>query len=182
MEEEKRILNHKEIHIILKRLALELIETHNDFANTAIIGLQPRGVNPARLLHKYVKEFTGNPSVLYGELDHTFYRDDFRRGDDLKVPHPVKISFDIEGRNIVLVDDVVYTGRSVRSAMDALSSYGRPSRIELLALIDRRYNRETPIMSDYCGKVIDTRGKGQKVRVEWTENDMNVWLLNQIEA
>ncbi|MCK9481248.1 MAG: bifunctional pyr operon transcriptional regulator/uracil phosphoribosyltransferase PyrR [Bacteroidia bacterium] len=175
------ILNHKEAHIILKRLAMELIENHNDFAHSAIIGLQPRGVFPARLLVEYVKEFTKNPSILYGELDHTFFRDDFRRGNEQLIPHPIKINFDIEGKNIILVDDVVYTGRSVRSAMDALTSYGRPAKIELLALLDRRFNRETPIMSDYCGKVIDTRGKGQKLQVDWNEKKINVWLLNTIE-
>jgi pyrimidine operon attenuation protein/uracil phosphoribosyltransferase len=119
--------------------------------------------------------------VLYGELDHTFFRDDFRRGQEILTPHPIKIDFDIEGKNIILVDDVVYTGRSVRSAMDALSSYGRPSKIELLALLDRRFNRETPIMSDYCGKVIDTRGNSQKVLVDWNPRKINVWLLNTTE-
>ncbi|MBX2984731.1 MAG: bifunctional pyr operon transcriptional regulator/uracil phosphoribosyltransferase PyrR [Bacteroidia bacterium] len=177
----KLILNHKEIEIILKRLAMELIENHNDFSKSAIIGLQPRGVFPARSLVEYVKEFTNNPNVLYGELDHTFFRDDFRRGQEILTPHPIKIDFDIEGKNIILVDDVVYTGRSVRSAMDALSSYGRPSKIELLALLDRRFNRETPIMSDYCGKVIDTRGNSQKVLVDWNSKKINVWLLNTTE-
>jgi pyrimidine operon attenuation protein/uracil phosphoribosyltransferase len=176
--EEKLILDYPQVDIILRRLALELIENHNTFSNTAIIGLQPRGVFPARIIHKYVKEFTGNSTVLYGELDHTFYRDDFRRGDSLRLPHPIKIEFDIEGKNIILVDDVVYTGRSIRSAMDALSAYGRPAKVELLALIDRRFNRETPIMSDYCGKVIDTRNKVQQVKVEWEQEQCKVWLLN----
>jgi pyrimidine operon attenuation protein/uracil phosphoribosyltransferase len=178
--EQKLILNHTEAIIILKRLSLELIENHNDFSNTAIIGLQPRGIKISRLIHQFVQEFLDNQKVLYGELDHTFFRDDFRRGEDLKVPHPVKIEFDIEGKNIVLVDDVVYTGRSVRSALDALSVYGRPSKVELCALIDRRYNRETPIMTDYYGKIIDTRGAGQKVRVDWNEDEINVWLLNNL--
>jgi pyrimidine operon attenuation protein / uracil phosphoribosyltransferase len=178
--EKKLILNHKETTIILKRLALELIENHTDLSQTAIIGLQPRGIYPARLIHQFVQEFTQNKRVSYGELDHTFYRDDFRRGESLKMPHPIKIDFPIEGKKVILVDDVVYTGRSVRAAMDALSSYGRPAKIELLALIDRRYNRETPIMTDYCGRVIDSRAKEHKVIVDWNEDNMNVWLLNPI--
>jgi pyrimidine operon attenuation protein/uracil phosphoribosyltransferase len=179
--EKKLILDHKTATVILQRLALELIENNDDFSNTAIIGLQPRGVFPARLIKEYVKTFIQKDHIYYGELDHTFYRDDFRRGDALHLPHPVKIDFSIEGKKIILVDDVVYTGRSVRAAMDSLSSFGRPDKVELLAFIDRRYNRETPIMSDYCGRIIDSRGSGQRVQVDWSDN-IQVWLLNPQNA
>lgn len=175
--QKKRLISQPELHIILKRLALEIIENHHELERTAIIGLQPRGVFAARIIIDYLREFLGPNPIQYGELDHTFHRDDFRTGDTLRIPHPIKIDFDIENKNIILIDDVVYTGRSVKSAMDALSSYGRPAKIELLAVIDRRFNRETPIMSDYCGKVVDTRSKDQKVQIDWDLPETHVWLL-----
>jgi pyrimidine operon attenuation protein / uracil phosphoribosyltransferase len=177
MGDKKVILNHAEVEIMLKRLAMELIENHDDFSKTALIGLQPRGVLPAREIHKIIEKMTGH-KVLYGELDHTFYRDDFRRNEDVLIPHPIKIDFEVEKKKVVLIDDVLYTGRSVRSAMDALSSFGRPDKIELLCLIDRKFNRETPIAPDYFGKVVDTRGKVQKVKVDWEDNNHQIWLLN----
>jgi len=176
--EQKIILNNDQIETTLKRLALEIIENHSDFSETAIIGLQPRGTMAARKIVEYIKQFTGLKEVLYGELDHTFHRDDFRRSETLLIPHPIKIEFNVEKKNIVLVDDVLYTGRSVRSAMDALTTFGRPAHIELMVLIDRRFNREIPIHPNYYGKVIDTRAKNDNVKVVWHDNKNEVWLLN----
>ncbi len=175
--QQRIILDHRRIRITLRRLAHQLVEQHGDFSASALIGLQPRGVLLSRILLQELKEITGNPEILYGELDTTFHRDDFRRGDNLLIPEESRIDFAVEGLNIILVDDVLYTGRSVRSAMDALVDFGRPKKTELLVLVDRRFNREMPIAPDYVGEVVDTRAADQKVRVEWTENDYKVWLI-----
>lgn len=175
--EKKLILDHRQLLLTIKRLCYELVENHDDFTNTAIIGLQPRGVYPARLIKDYIGEITGNKKLLYGELDSTFYRDDFRRSKEILVPSELKIDFDIEDKRVVLVDDVLYTGRSVRSALDALLAFGRPRKAELLTIIDRRYQRETPIAPDYVGRVVDTRATNDKVKFEWEENNFKVWLL-----
>jgi pyrimidine operon attenuation protein / uracil phosphoribosyltransferase len=166
------------IDIILNRLAYELIENHGDFSKSALIGLQPKGVFLARRLMNKLKEITGNHEIRFGELDHTFHRDDFRRNDEVLVPNPIRIDFLVEDLNVVLVDDVLFTGRSVRSAMDALTDFGRPRKVELLVLIDRRYSRELPIEPTYVGQKIDTRSS-EKVRVEWKENsgEDKVWMI-----
>jgi pyrimidine operon attenuation protein/uracil phosphoribosyltransferase len=153
------------------------METHGSFKHTAIVGLQPRGVYFARRVHRIITEMTRNTQVKYGDLDTTFYRDDFRRGNEIHEPKTLNIDFDIEGLNIVLVDDVLYTGRSVRAALDALNDFGRPAKVELLTLIDRRFNRELPIQPDYVGFEVDTRSN-EKVKVEWNDEEGNkIWIL-----
>ena len=114
---------------------------------------------------------------VFDELATDFYRDDFRRGNEIHEPKTLNIDFDVEGLNVILVDDVLYTGRSVRSALDALNDFGRPAKVELLTLIDRRYNRELPIQPDYVGYEVDTRSN-EKVKVEWNEEEGNkIWIL-----
>ena len=161
--EDKVLLSSQKLSIILQRLAFQLYENHGDFSQTVIIGLQPRGVNFARVIWEKVSQIAGNTHIPFGELDTTFHRDDFRRGEPL-IPSKNKIDFLIESKNVVLVDDVLYTGRSVRAAMDALTAYGRPRRVELMALVDRRYSRELPIEPDYVGSQVDTRAN-DKVKV-----------------
>lgn len=175
--EQRLILSHQLISIILKRLANQLVENHGDFENTAIIGLQPRGVFFSRVLLAELQKINNSGVLKYGELDTTLYRDDFRRRDEMLIPKGNKIDFNVENLKIVLVDDVLYTGRTVRSAMEALNDYGRPKKIELLTLIDRRFDRETPISPDYVGHVVETRGVNQKVKVEWHNDDYKVWLI-----
>src|SRR4030095_8119883 len=109
-----------------------------------------------------------NRKINYGKLDITFYRDDVRK--ELHVPNQTDIKFSIEGRKVVLVDDVLYTGRTIRAALDALLSFGRPDKVELMVLIDRRYSRHLPIQPDYIGKSIDSIIT-QKVKVLWQEKD-----------
>jgi len=169
------LYDHKKLSVMLNRLAFELIENHENFNNTAIIGLQPRGILPARLIKNNIESII-NKKVLYGELDFTFYRDDFRRNEKPLTASPIHIPFSTEGLKIILIDDVLYTGRSIRSAMDALVDFGRPDKVELCVLIDRKYHRENPISADYIGKSIDTRGKEQIVKVSWEENNYQVWL------
>ena len=171
----RKILDSKNIEIIIQRLCYELIENHGDFSNTALIGLQPRGVNFARKLRDALQKNLGH-NIPYGELDITFYRDDFRKKELDIEANEVRIDFTIEDKHIIRVDDVLYTGRSVRSALDALNDFGRPKQVELLVLIDRRYSREFPIEPDYIGKQVDTRAD-DKVKVEWEEDA--VWIMKR---
>jgi pyrimidine operon attenuation protein/uracil phosphoribosyltransferase len=171
------LLNAKQIEVISQRLCCQLMELHGNFKNTAIIGLQPRGVFFARRIHRIIAEMTRNTQVKYGDLDTTFYRDDFRRGNEIHEPKLLNIDFNIEDLNIILVDDVLYTGRSVRAALDALNDFGRPAKVELMTLIDRRFNRELPIQPDYVGFEVDTRAN-EKVKVEWNDEEGNkIWIL-----
>lgn len=170
------ILNHEEIQVTIQRLAHQLVENHSDFSNSAILGLQPRGVVLAKRIRDEVKKILNLDHILYGDLDATFYRDDFRRGDKPILPNAVNINFDIQDKSIILIDDVLYTGRSVSAALSALNAYGRPENVELMAFIDRKYNREIPIAADYFGKEVDTRGNNETVVVEWEEKDNKVWI------
>ena len=168
----KVILEKKQFAITLDRLCFELIEKHGDFSNTAIIGLQPRGIYLSRRLHYCIQEILSNNTILYGELDIAFYRDDFRRGNEQIVPSELKMDFSVQDKNIVLIDDVLYTGRTIRAALDALTDFGRPAQVELLVLIDRRFSRHLPIQPDYVGLSVDSRSN-DKVKVEWKETAKN---------
>ena len=164
----KKILNANEISTILHRLSFQLIEDHHDFADTVIIAIQPRGVLLAeRIVNFLIKE---SFKVQFGLLDITFYRDDFRRNEKVLKANKTILDISIENKTVVLIDDVLYTGRSIRSALDALQSYGRPKAVQLLNLIDRRFSRELPIQPDYCGIQVDSR-LNQKVKVNWKEHD-----------
>lgn len=165
--EKQIILNKRHIELTLKRLCYELIETHNDFSNSIVIGLQPRGIHVATRL-KTELEAILKKEVVCGNLDITFYRDDFRRREKPLIPSVTNIDFDIEGKNIILVDDVLYTGRTIRAGLDALLAFGRPAKVELLVFIDRRFNRDLPIQADYIGKKVDTLSR-ERVSVEWDE-------------
>lgn len=165
----KVLLNSKEIEIILHRLACQLIENHNDFSDTVLIGLQPRGIFLAKRLATLLEtEYKVNDLAL-GFLDITFYRDDFRRRDEPLEAANTEINFLIEGKKVVIIDDVLYSGRSVRSALTALQSYGRPENIELLVLIDRRFSRHLPIQPNYKGRQVDAINE-EKVLVHWKES------------
>jgi pyrimidine operon attenuation protein/uracil phosphoribosyltransferase len=132
--------------------------------------MQPRGIFLSRRIKDNLIQILGKQPFEYGELDISFYRDDFRRGHDQIVPSELKIDFNIQDKKIVLIDDVLYTGRSIRSALDALTDFGRPGKVELLVLIDRVYSRDLPIQPDYIGMSVDTRAH-DKVKVEWKENN-----------
>lgn len=164
----KKILNAKQISTIISRLSFQLIEDHNDFNQTALIAIQPRGVLFAKRILKMLNK--KSIDVDLGILDITFFRDDFRRNQRSLKASRTDLNFSIENKTIVLIDDVLYTGRSIRAALDAIQSYGRPSSVQLLNLIDRRFSRELPIQPDYCGIQVDSR-MNQKVIVKWFEND-----------
>ncbi|MBU3012972.1 bifunctional pyr operon transcriptional regulator/uracil phosphoribosyltransferase PyrR [Polaribacter vadi] len=166
----KTLLNSKDIEIILHRLACQLIENHNDFSNTVLIGLQPRGSYLANRLANLLKTEYKIKDLQLGLLDITFYRDDFRRRDEPLAATSTKINFLIEDKKVVIIDDVLYSGRSVRAALTALQSYGRPKNIELLVLIDRRFSRHLPIQPNYRGRQVDAINE-EKVLVSWNENN-----------
>ena len=166
---QKILLNSKEVNIILHRLACQLIENHNDFKDTALIGIQPRGTFLANRLAVILKSEYGIKDIKLGHLDITFYRDDFRRGEKILEANKTSIDFLIEDKNIVFIDDVLYTGRSIRSALTAVQSFGRPREIELLTLIDRRFSRHLPIQPNYRGRQVDAINE-EKVKVNWMEN------------
>jgi pyrimidine operon attenuation protein/uracil phosphoribosyltransferase len=167
---QKVLLSEKEINIILHRLACQLLENHLDFSNTVLIGIQPRGTFVAERLTKILKEEYKVKHIDLGFLDITFYRDDFRRGDKTLEATETNIDFLIEDKNVVLVDDVLYTGRSINAALSALQSFGRPKDVELLTLIDRRFSRHLPIQPNYRGRQVDAIND-EKVKVMWKEND-----------
>lgn len=172
------ILDSKHFAITIDRLCYQLIENHNDFSESAIIGLQPRGIYLAQRIHKKLGEILKKKSINCGNLDITFYRDDFRRKD--LVPTSTQMDFIIENKKVILVDDVLFTGRTIRAGLDAMMDFGRPRSVELLVLIDRRYSRHLPIQPDYVGKIIDTIAS-EKVKVEWkeTEGKDQVWLMTE---
>ena len=166
----KILLDSSQLNITLQRLAHELVENHLSFDNSVIIGIQPRGIWLSDRIVKLVKQITGNNDLLYGRLDITFYRDDVHQGNTLHMPADTDIQFSIAKKNVILVDDVLHTGRTIRAAMDALLDFGRPSQIELMTLIDRHFSRELPVQPDYVGRTIDTI-MSQKVKVDWAEKD-----------
>jgi len=167
---QKVLLNSKEINIILHRLACQLIENHPGFEDTVIIGIQPRGVYMADRIIKVLEEDYGIRNIPNGQLDITFYRDDFRRSDKPLEANNTKIDFIVEDKHVVFIDDVLYTGRSIRAALTAIQSFGRPKSIELLTLIDRRFSRHLPIQPDYNGRQVDAINN-EKVKVHWKENE-----------
>ncbi|WP_298778209.1 bifunctional pyr operon transcriptional regulator/uracil phosphoribosyltransferase PyrR [uncultured Polaribacter sp.] len=164
----KTLLNSKDIEIILHRLACQLIENHNSFTNTVLIGLQPRGSYLAKRLSNLLKEEYNITDLQLGLLDITFYRDDFRRKETPLAAEATEIDFLIEGKKVVIIDDVLYSGRSVRAALTAIQSFGRPKNIELLVLIDRRFSRHLPIQPNYRGRQVDAINE-EKVLVTWSE-------------
>lgn len=167
------------MQLTLERFSHQLLENYGDFSDTAIVGVQPRGVLLSDKIYEQLSKLVETP-ILYGKLDITFYRDDFRsKGKQLEAKE-TDINFTIEGKKIVLIDDVLYTGRTIRAALDALLAHGRPSEVKLLTLINRRFNRELPIQPDFIGQTVDTQA-GEVVSVQWndTENGSCVILLKE---
>ena len=173
----KIILNSNQLRLTINRLSFEIIENCKSFDNIAIIGMQPRGVSLSQSIHQILQANT-QQKVKHGYLDTTFFRDDFRRREDIIVPKHTNIDFSLEGIHVILIDDVLFTGRSIRSALDALVSFGRPSSVELLVLIDRRFSREFPIQPKYIGKSVDVIDN-EHVVVDLSKKNSHVLLLNE---
>lgn len=161
------ILNSTQFDLTIKRLVHQLIENYNDFSNTVLIGLQPRGTFLAERIKKALEEVT-NQSIKMGVLDVTFYRDDYRRQDNPLIPNKTDINFTIENKKVILIDDVLFTGRTIRSGLDAMLAFGRPDMVELLVLINRRFKRNLPIQADYIGKSVHSI-VSERVRVDWKQ-------------
>src|SRR5207247_8366698 len=170
----KLLLDDESISRTLSRIAHEIIERNDDLEAVALVGIHTRGVPLAQRLRRLVQERSGEELAL-GQLDITFHRDDVhvRAGHPPRRPQPLvrdtKLEFELEGRTVILVDDVLYTGRTIRAAIDALFEYGRPDRVQLAVLADRGH-RELPIRPDYVGKNLPTT-RGERVQVELVEVD-----------
>ncbi len=167
---QKVLLTSKEVNIILHRLACQLIEKHLDFSNAVLIGIQPRGIYLANRIKTILEKEYHINNIPLGFLDITFFRDDFRRQEKQLEANKTQIDFLVENKNVVFIDDVLFTGRSINAALTAIQSFGRPSEIELLVLIDRRFSRHLPIQPDYRGRQVDAIA-GEKVKVCWQENE-----------
>ncbi len=179
MNNARPILNRIQIDIIIKRLCFQLIENHDDFSNTVILGLQPRGIYLAKRIHKELIEQHADISIPMGSLDTTFFRDDFRRRDSPIIANKTQIDFNVEGKRVILIDDVLYTGRTIRAGLDAMLAYGRPDLVELLVLVDRRYSRHLPIEAKYVGTTVDTV-ESERVEAKWDESDgVNELILKE---
>jgi len=163
------ILDKNQLHLTIQRLAHQLVENHPDIENTALIGIQTGGIFLADKIVEVLKEIQKGKNILYGKLDITFYRDDIRK--ELHVPNQTIIPFSIDNKKVVLIDDVLFTGRTIRAAMDALQDFGRPLKVELCVLIDRKSSRQLPIQPDYCGKAIDSI-ISETVKVKWDREEV----------
>lgn len=174
------LLDGQKFQITITRLCHQLIENHSDFSNSVIIGIQPRGIFLAKRIQGELGRILSQVDIQHGNLDITFFRDDFRRKEGIHLPNSTEINFIIEGKKVVLVDDVLWTGRTIRAALDAILVFGRPQTVELLTLVDRRYSRHLPIKADYIGIQVDTI-HSQKVIVHWQETDFEdqVILLSE---
>lgn len=166
----KSLFNQQQLQITIERLAHQLLENHLDFSDTVLIGMQPRGIFLSNRIYHKLKELLPGILIPYGKLDITFYRDDFNTSAGLHIPQETDINFSLEHKKVILIDDVLYTGRTIRAGLDALLDFGRPESVELLVLIDRRFSRELPIQPDYVGMTVDSIAT-QKVKVLWKEKD-----------
>lgn len=177
------ILNPIQFQLTITRLCYELIENHDDFSQSAIIGLQPRGIYLVKRLEEELHKILGEDvNIPVGTLDITFYRDDFRRRGTPIAANKTEIDFIIEDKNVILVDDVFFTGRSIRAGLDAMLAFGRPKQVEMLTLIERKYNRQFPLQPDYIGKSVDSLSS-QRVEVQWEEvNGKNLVKLYTIDT
>lgn len=164
------LLDGQKFQITLQRLCRQLIENHNDFSNSVIIGIQPRGIYLAKRIAEELRKILPDKTIQQGDLDITFFRDDFRRRESPLVPNQTRIDFIVEGKKVIMIDDVLWTGRTIRAAMDAMLAFGRPQKVELLVLVDRRYSRDLPVAADYIGIEVDSIAS-QKVVVSWKETD-----------
>ena len=171
------LFNNSRVNICLERLAYQLLENHNDFSETVLIGLQPRGKFLSQNIVNVLKNKYSLQKLDYGYLDITFFRDDFRTKTDILIPNETNFKLNVNNKKVVFMDDVLYTGRTIRAALTAIESFGRPKSIELLILVNRRYCRELPIQADYKGFNVDVY-EDQKVCVNWSENNNYVYLEN----
>lgn len=167
-EHNKILLAGARLNLTIERLCHQLIEDWSGLTDICLVGIQPRGAALAERLYRHLKTLPDLPKIDYGKLDITFYRDDLMMHDTPLSPHPNDMPFIVTNRRVVLVDDVLYTGRTIQAALAALQHYGRPQKVDLLVLVDRRFNRHLPIKADYAGIRVDSVDAAY-VRVRWAE-------------
>ena len=163
------ILDKNQLHLTIQRLAHQLVENHPDIENVALIGIQTGGIYLADKIVEVLRAISKDKKIQYGKLDITFYRDDIRK--ELHVPNQTDIPFSVDNKKVVLIDDVLFTGRTIRAALDALQDFGRPQKVELCVLIDRKSSRQLPIQPDYCGKAIDSM-ISETVKIKWEREEV----------
>jgi pyrimidine operon attenuation protein/uracil phosphoribosyltransferase len=164
--EGKLVLDSNKMNLTIERLSWELIENHNEFQNTCLVGIQPRGTYLAQKIHQVLKKVLPDSIIPLGLMDITFFRDDFKEKGNTLLPNPTLFDFSIEKQKVILIDDVLFSGRTVQAALLALQNFGRPSKVELLTLVDRKFNRHIPIRPDYIGIHLDAIDEAY-VKVEW---------------
>ena len=174
----RKILDNSKIKIILNRLSNQIVENHTEIKESILVAIQPRGTQLCDMLHNYMKQ--QNVKMEKAKIDISFFRDDFRRNDKIITPSKIDLNVSLENKNVILVDDVLYTGRTVRSALEAILNFGRPKKIELLVFVDRRFCRELPIQADYFGIEVDTL-ENERVIVNLNDEDSSIYLTNQNE-
>ena len=170
MNDKKIILQDKKFDLTLQRLAHQLIENYNDFANTCLIGIQDRGGYFSDRLYEIISKEVKNLKAKYGKMDITFYRDDFRMRETPLAASKNQIDFLVQDKKVIIIDDVLYTGRTVQAAFSAMQHYGRPAKVELVVLVDRRFNRQFPIEADYTGLSVDAVDEAY-VEVRWKQTE-----------
>jgi pyrimidine operon attenuation protein/uracil phosphoribosyltransferase len=168
MQAGKTLLNHDLFALVIERLCHQILEDWGDFSNACIIGIQPRGTLLSNRIHTRLQQLLDDKKIEYGKLDITFYRDDFRMPDGPLTPYPNEVDFVVADKKVLLIDDVLYTGRTISAALAALQHYGRPNAVELLVLVDRRFNRQLPVQPDYVGISVDALDEAY-VKVRWAE-------------
>ncbi len=168
MSEGRIILTQERFALTIERLCQQLIEKYDDLDNTCLVGIQTGGVVLSQRLCNRIQQILSIPAIESGKLDITFYRDDFRRRDKPLAPSATEMNFLVEDKHVVLVDDVLYTGRTTQAALTALNHFGRPRSVELLVMVDRRFNRHLPVQPDFVGIIVDALDEAY-VRVEWQE-------------
>lgn len=164
-----RILGKEQFALTIDRLCYQVIESYDRPDDLVLLGIQPRGPYLAERLTKGLHGIPKGSSVEHGELDITFFRDDIRQKDAPPIPNATSIQGSLDGKDVILVDDVLYTGRTIRAALDAMLAYGRPRTVELLVLVDRRFSRQLPIQPDITGMMVDTVDQ-ERVKVSWAKD------------
>lgn len=172
----KTLFTHEQLTITIQRLAHQIVEQIDVYEDVVIIGIQPRGIHLSDRVVKAIQAIVPGQKIQYGQLDTTFYRDDVHQNNGIHIPSATSIDFNLEGKQIILIDDVLHTGRTIRAAMDALIDFGRPKHVSLMVLIDRRFSRELPIQPDFVGQSVDTM-YSQKVKVQWDEQQLDHKVL-----
>jgi pyrimidine operon attenuation protein/uracil phosphoribosyltransferase len=171
------LLSEKGFKFTLDRLAHQLIEDFDTFTNVCMIGIQESGVILAEQLFDKIFQYNSEVVPEFGKLDITFYRDDFRQKEKPLQASVTEINFLVQDKIVILVDDVLFTGRTVHAAISAIQDFGRPAEVKMLSLVDRRFNRHFPIFADYKGIIVDSRGETY-VKVHWLDNGNGQIILH----